>query len=494
MGGIKPIRLLKFIRDDFWIGITAAVSMLGYLLVSALDYGPGFPLDDSWIHQTYSRNLALLGEWSFTPGFASGGSTSPLWTVLLAIGYLIPLPPNFLWTYFIGWLALLGVGIIGRRIFLYEWPGDKKLALVVGIFLTLEWHVVWAAASGMETLLFTGLALLVLFLLRSVSEYPLMIGVLIGASVWVRPDGLTLLGPALLLFLLDIRRWRTLVYGLAGLLITIIPYLVFNELVAGSLWPNTFYAKQAEYAIELRSLFWQRIGEQLALPLVGVGIILLPGFVLAIISALQHKRAWPIMCVLWLLGFLCIYAIRLPVTYQHGRYAMPVMPIYFILGLLGMATWVRVHSPQFLRRLLSRSWISCCGLVLILFWGIGADAYRKDVAFIETEMVVAARWINANTNADDLVAAHDIGALGYFSERHLLDLAGLISPEVIPFIRDEIRLAEYIQQRGGSYLVTFPGWYPELIQYGKPVFSTNGSISPGLGGENMIIYRWLTFP
>ena len=42
-----------------------------------------------------------------------------------------------------------------------------------------------------------------------------------------------------------------------------------------------------------------------------------------------------------------------------------------------------------------------------------------------------------NTPPDALIAAHDIGAVGYFGQRRLLDLAGLVSPEVIPFIRDE---------------------------------------------------------
>ena len=37
---------------------TALVVVLVYVLASALGRGPGFPLDDGWIHQTYARNLA----------------------------------------------------------------------------------------------------------------------------------------------------------------------------------------------------------------------------------------------------------------------------------------------------------------------------------------------------------------------------------------------------------------------------------------------------
>ena len=39
---------------------------------------------------------------------------------------------------------------------------------------------------------------------------------------------------------------------------------------------------------------------------------------------------------IWFVGFLALYAWILPVTYQHGRYVMPAMPIFFLLALAGM--------------------------------------------------------------------------------------------------------------------------------------------------------------
>jgi hypothetical protein len=89
-----------------------------------------------------------------------------------------------------------------------------------------------------------------------------------------------------------------------------------------------------------------------------------------------------------------------------------------------------------------------------------------------------------------LVAAHDIGALGFFTGRPLLDLAGLVSPQVIPFIRDEQRLEAFLDDQGAEYLVTFPAWYRHLTQRGSPVFSSQGIFSPAMGGENMAVYRW----
>jgi len=113
--------------------------------------------------------------------------------------------------------------------------------------------------------------------------------------------------------------------------------------------------------------------------------------------------------------------------------------------------------------------LAVTGIVLVSFWGLGGRGYANDVGFIETEMVATAHWVASHTPQDALLAAHDIGALGYFGGRDLLDMAGLVSPEVIVFIRDEDRLRDYLTEKGVRYLVTFPSWYPDLIRGGVPV-------------------------
>jgi hypothetical protein len=80
--------------------------------------------------------------------------------------------------------------------------------------------------------------------------------------------------------------------------------------------------------------------------------------------------------------------------------------------------------------------------------------------------------------------------MGYFGQRNLVDLAGLITPEVIPFIRDEERLADYLDQRGVAVLVTFPGWYDRLASGRDVLYATGGKAVPAAGGENLVVYRW----
>jgi hypothetical protein len=105
-------------------------------------------------------------------------------------------------------------------------------------------------------------------------------------------------------------------------------------------------------------------------------------------------------------------------------------------------------------------------------------------------MVSTAKWIDANLENDAVIAAHDIGALGYFSQRKIIDLAGLITPDVIPFIRDEDQLRIYLENEKPDYLVTFPSWYPGLTSGLKVINSTNSEFSPRFGHDNMAVYIW----
>jgi hypothetical protein len=107
-------------------------------------------------------------------------------------------------------------------------------------------------------------------------------------------------------------------------------------------------------------------------------------------------------------------------------------------------------------------------------------------------MVVTAKWVAANLPPDALIAAHDIGALGYFDYHELIDLAGLVSPDVIPIIRNEPQLANYLDQRGANYLIAFPEFYPLLTKNAQIVFDTNSAITRTFGQKNMVVYLWKT--
>lgn len=483
-------------KNKLILGFVSGISLLGYLYIGSLRGEIGFPLDDAWIHQTYARNIAEVGEWSFVQGQPSAGLTAPLWGVLLLPGHWLGWGP-FLWTFVLGWLTLWGIGVVGMMGIEMLIPEKRIWGLWGGLVLVLEWHVVWAAVSGMETLLFSLIVLWVLIkLFRDNFSNVQALGLagMIGLSVWVRPEGITLLGPVVLMILLTRddwqKRWRGVGMVLFGFATVFLPYLLFNLSLAETVWPNTFFAKQAEYAALLENSLMSRLGQQFLLPLVGVGIVLLPGFIALIVRELKEKKWGVLLVSVWGVGHLILYALRLPVTYQHGRYAIPAMPVFFMLGMAGVGLIAQPRSPKMVVRILNQVWLLLIPVVLVMFWGLGAGAYAKDVAVINQEMVAVAKWVDENAGEHDLIAAHDIGALGYFAGRPLVDMAGLVSPEVIPFIRDEAALAEYLNEQKPIYFVTFPRWYPELVLQAELVYQTDGEASVEQGGENMTVYLW----
>lgn len=473
------------------LALTSAISVGVYLVTSALYYGLGFPLDDSWIHLTYARNLAVFGEWAFQPGKLSAGSTAPLWTALLSLGFFFKLAP-YIWTYLLGILLLWGMGLLGEMIVRSVSPSYQGRIPWVGLFLIGEWHLVWSAASGMETLLHGLVVTLVLGMLISGSRRFMTLGLLAGLSVWVRPDGITLLGPVVVYALAGNgsgkKRWRDLSLFLIGFSSLFVPYLMFNLVLAGTPMPNTFYAKQAEYALWQARPIFSRFGDLSLQFLAGPSLVLLPATLGWFVISLRKQDWGTLVGMLWFAGYLLLYVERLPV-YQHGRYVMPAMPIFFLWGLVAMIEFSKSNLIGRYHWLVVTGWKFLAGILYAAFWVIGASTYAKDVALIESEMVVSAKWVADNVPKDEIVAAHDIGALGYYDNHALIDLAGLISPEVIPFIRDEQRLAEFLDENNVSYLIAFPDFYPSLGLLAEPVFITDGA-APILGGNNMIVYRW----
>ncbi|MGC8838555.1 MAG: hypothetical protein ACP5UM_09075, partial [Anaerolineae bacterium] len=405
-----------------------------YLLWAGTQGGLGFPLDDAWIHQTYARNLAHTGRWTYTGGRLSAGSTSPLWTLLLVPGHWAGVDPRA-WAYALGVALLLGSGWlawrVGRALGLPE-----GAAWGLGVLVVTEWHMVWAALSGMETILFAFLSLALFREYLRAAESPHWavrqagaLGFLAGLLVLTRPDGVLLAAWLALDGALrparreQIPRLLTLAAAaLGGALLPLAPYLFTNWVASGTPWPNTFYAKQAEYQEVVRAFpLGVRLLRLAATPWVGAQVLLLPGLL---------ALAWPgwrgpaeggrrvrralAPLALWALSAIAVYALRLPVTYQHGRYLMPLIPALLVLGGVGCWHWVRPDAEGMLARAVSRAWLLAYGACALAFLALGARAYHWDTRFIETELVATARWLEVHTPEDALIAAHDIGAIGYF--------------------------------------------------------------------------------
>lgn len=366
--------------------------------------------------------------------------------------------------------------------------------VLVLIICGMEWHLVWSAASGMETILFTFFVTIVFFLVIHKPEKTLYLGIITGLAVWTRPEGITLAGPVFFMFITEF--WgnkkvliRRIISYSGTAFLFMLPYLYFNYSLSGSLWPNTLLAKQTEYREYLKVSILFRYLKLFTAPLVGSNIILLPGFIYGLINIIKARNYRTAAFYLWLFGFVLIYATQLPVTYQHARYLIPLIPVFICLATPGMIEiYLRIKEHR-IGQIIGKAWIISLILISIGFAYLGAKAYSKDVAVIETEMVEPSKWIYSNTPSEAVIAAHDIGALGYFGKRTVIDLAGLINKEVIPIISDPQQINEYIKKSEADYLMIFPGWYGKpIVPPSDLVYSGKYAFAIESGGEKMEIY------
>ncbi len=68
-----------------------------------------------------------------------------------------------------------------------------------------------------------------------------------------------------------------------------------------------------------------------------------------------------------------------------------------------------------------------------------------------------AYWLKTNTNPDTIIASANGGVLAWFSERELVDTAGIEDIDSYNALKDS-RLYDYIKQRKVKYLVDMPRW------------------------------------
>lgn len=497
----------------------AALGVVLFVTAAASMNEVGFPLDDAWIHQTYARNLALHGEWAFVHGMPSSASTSPLYTVLLAVGYVLGVD-FYLWTFVLGAVALAATGMLATSVAQHMYPAVSRVGVWTGLSVVTTWHLIWAAASGMETLVFSALSLGMVWLAwhkqdmvaahRTVQKHfadGVLLGVVGALLTLARPEGVGLVGLTLIVMagvwspgiVRDGQRSYAAWAGgvCTGWLLGVLPYLALNYSIEGTLLPNTSAAKQAEYAAAREQSLVTRYARLLLPVMAGAQFALLPGIVFGVYRLLSqvranHKALLLLLPLLWVCVDVTAYALRLPVAYQHGRYLMPVLSHLILYGVGGTVLIVRQGRRTMLYRVLSRTLALVAILLVPGFLVIGARQYGADVRIINTEIVAAARWVEDNLPADDLLAVHDIGAIGYFAPRPILDLAGLVSPEVVPIIRDPDALMRLMCRRNVRYLMVFPDQRPVQESDPRlgqgPVFVTGAPYAPAAGGSNMEIY------
>jgi uncharacterized membrane protein len=513
---------MKFIRKGFnrydalYVFVSAALVILYVMIANG-----GFPLDDSWIHQVYGRNLAETGRWEFVRGVPSAGSTSPLYTVLLSIGYLLRIDYK-LWTHLLGVIAVAAAGMIGSRLAasMGEHFGSKAkyLPVMTGLALITSWHHVWAAVSGMETMIACTFTLALMWVawqeadsksqiesnnLRTSLLRGMLFGVLTAFTMATRPEIVLLSGIiGVAMLMIRIHVWRSFIawtLGAAlGFGVFITPYFMLNYQLTGGLLPNTAAAKQAAMLPTVMFFSFPERLWRMFYPLIAGGQMLLAVGMLAVIlvaiTRIRQQRIWVFYLVplAWFIADIALYAARLPAGGQHGRYVMPVLAGMIVIGVIGTFWLIKRGRALLWTRAITRA-VAITAVLLFVYCAliVGTEAYRTDVGVIDEEQVATALWIRDNLPPDQLLAIHDIGAVGYFAPRNIIDVAGLVSPEIVPIILYPDEVWELLQQRDARYLMAFPDQIPgdnERDPHLCPIYRSSGETSPRIGGPSMAVY------
>lgn len=367
------------------------------------------------------------------------------------------------------------------------------MAAAVAVLVGMNGSLAWAAFSGMETLFFTLLSLALIYT-TAMDAKPLVFGLLAGAILVTRPEGLLLIALAFAYRMWKGRPSSRLIDSaiiLAGFAIFAAPYVILNWSLSGSPLPTTFYAKQALYSPSgsLGYVIFIRDASEVLFAQ-GPGLLLIPGLILSIKGVVHRREAHHALPLLWLASLFIVHGWRIPQVFHHGRYLMPLMPIVIIYGVAGIRRLLIALQNKQLRKL-AAIYPAIAMAFAITFWATGAKTLAADTAFINDQQVRAAKWLAVNTPEGTVIATHDIGAIGYFANRPVFDTAGLISPETVPYIRQPERLLAMAEEQRARYLAFFPNWYPSLVDQAgmKEVLNLDREYMRSLGFRGMLVYE-----
>ena len=440
---------------------------------------PGFPLDDPWIHLQFAKNLHDYGSFSYYKNeMATSGSTSPLYTALLALGFFVTNDEMML-SYVLGVVFLLVGAYFLFRLSLQVFSGNVIYASGAALLMLFEPRLQWVALSGMETTLFICLLLAVAYFHDSRRSIPL--GICSGLLLWTRPEAIIFLSVVAADALYNVMvlhqpkrqpapsTFTSLAWLRAPLMIFIgfaLLYAVFNLLLSGSIFPNTMAAKIRYYSSVNpdfpRTVFHYLSDSHWSILFIFAGI----GIIATISKLIRRQSPAHLVFLFWPLLLFVAYWKNLPYLYQEGRYMMPVLPFVILLGLLGLRSALEIGG-KVVKALNGRSGnaVAALAVLAILFtqfasasWD-GRKGYAEYCKYISDRQVRTAHWLQQNLPPDAVVGTHDVGAIAFYSQRRIVDMVGLVSPETIDNIGRLDKLMQFLISKKVTHLVVLRNWF-----------------------------------
>jgi hypothetical protein len=408
-----------------------------------------FAGDDAYITFRFAENFATGAGFAYNPNEPTYGSTAPLWVFMIVglsrLGLAIPDSAHVLnWTFAIA--SVLLFFHLARR-----YLGKGPAAWIATALLILDpWFVRWAL-SGLENA-FALFLLMGVFLAqlkwRNTGQISWLAPVLGGLAALCRPE-MMLLSALLFLDLLLFER-RRLRANLATLVLIFsainLPWIWYALSVFHTAVPNTIISKvSADHLAALKGVvlyfgsFW--MFQALAV----LAVCLIGPLRRAAIERFQGS--W----TAWLLPI--AWGVILPIFYivggapVGGRYMMFGLPSYLLIGVAAWTVlWDRMSKVVVVAALATLALLVAVQYNFawyITHWPQGMDP----------EIINAAETLRSISESGDTVAANQIGVLGYFSQRTVLDTFGLVSPEIFPYRRiSNEAVWKYVHERRVQYV------------------------------------------
>jgi arabinofuranosyltransferase len=472
-----------------------------------------FPLDDSWIHMQFARNLAEGRGFSYNPGVPVSGSTAPLWTLALGATFAaLGNHPGLAKA--LGIAATLGSAWLAGRLALI-WAGRHDVALLASVLVALAGPMVWGALSGMEVPL--AAVLVTAALVLHAHGRPWRAGVALGLGALARPEAALLLPLFWVAGALTGR--RALAWGLpvAGFLA---PWVAFNLLTTGTPLPATAAAKIEGGLVG----FLAGVREPLRTTLIGrpwefetewarwlwrvdalLPLLLLPGLWWLGRHVGRAALAPASVLVLHPLAMALLAPYRAP-SFQEGRYSIHLLPLALVVAivpltpLFSLSTLSPGGGEGRVRGMVNRArgrvgWIASAALLIGAVAALPSAATRYGWAIqnIEAMQVHLGHWVARHTPPTARIGLNDVGAIAYISRREVVDVMGLVTPAIIPFRRDgEMGVLRYLEHACPDYLIVFPAWFPTISAMSErfhPVYRVRLAHNEVAGADELVVYE-----
>jgi hypothetical protein len=476
------------LRRALLLAVVVAGLFTAYLSVELKqNHEPGFPLDDSWIHLTFARNLARGWGFAYNQGEPVAGSTAPLWTFTIAFFHVFTRNA----TVMVVIAKLLGAALLFvSAVFAFRIAGHITgsgwVGLAAGLAVATLGPLGWAMMSGMEVTLSVALTLagIYYYLRFRTGRLSTLAWVLFGLAAWARPESLLLAAFAALDSLLRrfalkqrLAFWR----GFGIWLAIVLAWLWFNHSLSGTLFPLTYLTKAGRTslftAIAVRSFpqlkglltiaapsyfvqFWLHIWR--ANPVL---CLLVPVGLVGLVTSAFRRGRDGLLVPLLVLGYVPLIGLVSPsygATFQNGRYIGNATALAAVVAVIGFAyvwRWIRLRAV--------RLGVTIALSVLAVFNVVTVSvATTRNTARAESSInrmqVALGQWLADSTPAGATIASSDVGAIGYFSDRHIFDLSGLVTKEFLGYRSDRAGFMAFFRNWKPDFLAIFPASYPGL--------------------------------